>query len=752
MLQSVVLENLFDQVCYGLSSCKFFDSHDAPSFFVVYAHDMRGNHGTLQTHDNLNVRKADGRIVRDLITYMQMIASKCRSDRGAMLNSDCPEAIKAKHDILENQFCLLPRCASPTSVDKVVLFYSEVMQDYCTKEEGRKYINTLAGAGLDELRELQWDGYAEPLVASRKVHSLKSRIKDVVERYKRETWFHYVLNEIGLVSLRTKWDKNSFTVIAVNLHNITAIADDLEFIGPTQHWLTYPSGLPIVINETERQHRLFFDLLGQIYEDQPNIVHVIRKHYDKGLESLGRYKQGPDALRDGRVDAIAVFNMTVQHEISEDIKRFGAYVPGRPPARDSRESPEQSNPGPIQWSLRSNDDQLEDLFLRLLADALTETHIWIVLDALDEAGSHEAREIIADLRFIVGSLEEVAKGLSICFTCRKYPVFTVNNGLEIQLEEANGPGITHYVKHELNEELLMRQVRVNYDFRNTISEKVANDCKGIFPYALDMVRHAIDLLQEHGEDSKIISEIRHPPQSFTSLYEEIIHTNIRNKENGLKITMVLFQVIQFSLKPMTVEELRCILISDKSFMELLPYSSADKSPDQLENEVAMTTMLESYLADLFELVDLENSRTGDIESVVKFKNYSIVEWVSASDQMAAVFHVPASSWVGQSHDRLARACYTFIRANYMDWSRYSSADLKGSLSEHYAIAYWFNHVEYADEAGQSQSYLKQELNGLEDDQKAKHTAAGIPTWSPTVVLICRSTAYVWQSGRDAQFS
>jgi hypothetical protein len=41
-----------------------------------------------------------------------------------------------------------------------------------------------------------------------------------------------------------------------------------------------------------------------------------------------------------------------------------------------------------------------------------------------------------------------------------------------------------------------------------------------------------------------------------------------------------------------------------------------------------------------------------------------------------------------------------------------------------------------------------------DKQKkdAKRTAAGIPTWSPTVVLICRSTAYVWQSGRDAQFS
>jgi hypothetical protein len=32
----------------------------------------------------------------------------------------------------------------------------------------------------------------------------------------------------------------------------------------------------------------------------------------------------------------------------------------------------------------------------------------------------------------------------------------------------------------------------------------------------------------------------------------------------------------------------------------------------------------------------------------------------------------------------------------------------------------------------------------------KHTTAGIRWWSPTQLLICRSEAYVWQSGRDAQ--
>jgi hypothetical protein len=38
-------------------------------------------------------------------------------------------------------------------------------------------------------------------------------------------------------------------------------------------------------------------------------------------------------------------------------------------------------------------------------------------------------------------------------------------------------------------------------------------------------------------------------------------------------------------------------------------------------------------------------------------------------------------------------------------------------------------------------------------QKVKrHTTGGIPRWSPTLVLVARFSAYVWQSGRDAQFS
>jgi hypothetical protein len=41
---------------------------------------------------------------------------------------------------------------------------------------------------------------------------------------------------------------------------------------------------------------------------------------------------------------------------------------------------------------------------------------------------------------------------------------------------------------------------------------------------------------------------------------------------------------------------------------------------------------------------------------------------------------------------------------------------------------------------------------LELPKRQKHTTGGIPRWSPTLVLVARFSAYVWQSGRDAQFS
>jgi hypothetical protein len=41
---------------------------------------------------------------------------------------------------------------------------------------------------------------------------------------------------------------------------------------------------------------------------------------------------------------------------------------------------------------------------------------------------------------------------------------------------------------------------------------------------------------------------------------------------------------------------------------------------------------------------------------------------------------------------------------------------------------------------------------FEKKQNQGYTTVGIRWWSPTQLLIYRSEGYVWQSGRDAQFS
>ena len=44
------------------------------------------------------------------------------------------------------------------------------------------------------------------------------------------------------------------------------------------------------------------------------------------------------------------------------------------------------------------------------------------------------------------------------------------------------------------------------------------------------------------------------------------------------------------------------------------------------------------------------------------------------------------------------------------------------------------------------------LKKRQQENKKEHTTVGIRWWSPTQLLVYRSEACVWQSGRDAQFS
>ena len=66
--------------------------------------------------------------------------------------------------------------------------------------------------------------------------------------------------------------------------------------------------------------------------------------------------------------------------------------------------------------------------------------IRIYIDALDECGEEAAVDLIK-------IFQQVATSLSLCFSCRHYPLIALENGLEINVEAGNAHDIKIYVRH-----------------------------------------------------------------------------------------------------------------------------------------------------------------------------------------------------------------------------------------------------------------------------------------------------------------
>lgn len=304
------------------------------------------------------------------------------------------------------------------------------------------------------------------------------------------------------------------------------------------------------------------------------------------------------------------------------------------------------------WSKEAPPDasDLRELLLLALKRAIKEAPVRIFLDALDEAGDPEARGIIADLRHITNVPFGIPKGLSICFSCRSYPAFTVDNGPEI-------------------------------DFGGTHGDKI------VLPRG---------------------------PESLNELYRNIIiDKNTRGGVNGLAVASMLLQIIHFSRRVLSLQELRCILVSNESFMALIR-DTTHGSWKPLKDEIAMMDMLKSHLGDLAQIVDTVDE-SGNIQSVVKFIHLSVCDWHSKPDELAKVFTIPkmpASTWVGLGHHLIAGFCYSHIKASYKEWHSLNFRESEARFG--YAIEFWFDHAARAEAKGISQAYLKDELAGGED--------------------------------------
>jgi len=302
-------------------------------------------------------------------------------------------------------------------------------------------------------------------------------------------------------------------------------------------------------------------------------------------------------------------------------------------------------------ALPRHDSDYRELLLFVLKRAIKEIRVRIFLDGLDAIGDRAAREIIADFRYMTSDLLGIPEGLSICFTCRGYPAFSVDNGLEIDLEEVFETVVVP------PPDIISR-----YEF-----------------YRDTLTRNASNFMDAH----------------------------TRSRLKNLAITMMLLQFIHFSRKGLSLQELRSMLLLNKRFKGMPRYSPYWHSL-KIEDDIAMMDLLTRYLGQLTQIVDIIDE-SGSIRSVVSFVDSSISSWLCQPNEMARVFEVAASDWVGLGHCMIALACYASVRECYDERGGLSidAPDIQDlEARSGYAIDFWFDHAARADAEGMPQAYLR----------------------------------------------
>ncbi|KAG5791001.1 hypothetical protein H9Q69_009946 [Fusarium xylarioides] len=227
-----------------------FSHNNAPSIFIVYAHD-----------NCQHAEPAHASRVHCLIDWLRVIRSNSLSDKSPLpLYATRDTGDDAVRNIISNQTCLLPRTRNPFSHDSIVQSVDKVI--VCGSELLEKYYNdSFTSPYLKEI-ETAYDA------ADTRQH----KIRIVVDKCAERPGFHNVLTELAFLRLR---DPSKHGIIPISL-------DESNFT-----YLPFPDSAELRLMAKPGQsglRNLFFKLLLHIYPQEQELVHTFRDSYAKACK------------------------------------------------------------------------------------------------------------------------------------------------------------------------------------------------------------------------------------------------------------------------------------------------------------------------------------------------------------------------------------------------------------------------------------------------------------------------------------
>lgn len=200
----------------------------------------------------------------------------------------------------------------------------------------------------------------------------------------------------------------------------------------------------------------------------------------------------------------------------------------------------------------------------------------VFVDALDELGRSSAIEIVT---FIMARLQPEACSVRICFSCRHYPIISLQYGTTIYVEDQNTQDIRSVVEKRLGDIKPLPE-----DARESIKQDIVAKSGGVFQWAV-LVVGKVQELTMRGTSTKLIQKrIHETPSELQALYANLL----RDVDDQAQ-TVKLFQWVLF-FEALNLNQLRHALAIDisvpyKSVAEIEAEDTWAESLEQLERTV-----------------------------------------------------------------------------------------------------------------------------------------------------------------------
>jgi len=176
---------------------------------------------------------------------------------------------------------------------------------------------------------------------------------------------------------------------------------------------------------------------------------------------------------------------------------------------------------------------------------------YLILDAMDESDENDRCDIVRLLYKLC--LEENLCKMKVFLTSR--PVAEINDNMQnlhhvIQLQDQNRGDISRFA-----DDFLAQNLRLSGEILQEARDYIIDQAEGVFVW-VQLVKIGLQYAETGYSDTEILDFLKAIPPKLEIFYKEMFLRLENSNPQDIQLGIRLFRLILFSLRPLTLEELR----------------------------------------------------------------------------------------------------------------------------------------------------------------------------------------------------